>query len=82
MQHEGSGIVNLINEIVVIKTVLMDVVHCSSLLRPPHFISWMYFHNQVTKNHSVWAKGTDAKKSLPHHHRNRAILQNALVLEN
>jgi hypothetical protein len=38
MKHEGSGIVNLINDVVVIKTVLMDVVHCSVLLKPLHFI--------------------------------------------
>ena len=54
MKHEGSGNVNLINEVVVIKTVLMDVVHCSSLLKPLRFISRMYFHHQVIKNRSVW----------------------------
>ena len=53
---------NLINEVVVTKTVLMDVVHCSSLLKPLHFISSMYYHHQVTKNHSVRATDTSAKK--------------------
>jgi hypothetical protein len=62
MKHEGSGSVNLINEVVVIKTFLMDIVHCSSLLKPLHFIGSMYFHHQVTKNHSVMATGTAAKK--------------------
>ena len=62
MKHEGSGIVNLINELVVIKTSLMDAVHCSSLLKPLHFISWIYFHHQATKNDYAQAIGTTAQK--------------------
>jgi hypothetical protein len=62
MKCQEAGIVNLINEVFVIKNVLVDVVHCSVLLKPLHFISGMYFHHQVTKNHSVRAIGTAAKK--------------------
>lgn len=49
-------------EVVVIKTVVMEVVHCSGLLKPLHFIRWQYFHHQVTNNHCSAALGREAQK--------------------